>query len=111
MRIQSESVYSRKQFVTDVQKACAAKVNGIPGDETISKTVTVSEKINCTHAVVVPLQKRLYALGYTDVGEADGVAGPLFTKAVRKLQNNIGAIVDGEVTAGCKTWRYLLGKK
>lgn len=107
----TESTYSLKSFIEDVQKACAAKVDGIAGGETISKTVTVSAKINSTHAVVKPLQKRLYALGYTEVGKADGIAGPKFTKAVKRLQNNICGIVDGEVTAGCKTWRYLLGMK
>ena len=106
-----ESTYTRKQFVKDVQKACAAKVDGIPGGETLSKTVTVSAKVNSTHAVVVPLQKWLYALGYTEVGKADGIAGPKFTKAVKRLQNRIGTIVDGEITAGCKTWKYLLGMK
>lgn len=106
-----KAVYTQKQFVMDVQKAIAAKVDGIPGGETLSKTVTVSARINCTHAVVKPLQKKLYALGYTDVGEADGIAGPLFEKAVRAFQNANGCVVDGEITAGCKTWKKLLGMK
>lgn len=107
----SASTYSLTQFIKDVQKACAAKVDGIAGGETLSKTVTVSEKINCTHAVVKPLQKRLYALGYTQVGTPDGIAGPKFTKAVKAFQNAFNGIADGEITAGCKTWKKLLGMK
>ena len=106
-----EVSYTQKQFITDVQKALAARVSGVACEETLSKTVTVSAKINCTHAVVVPIQKRLYALGYTQVGKADGIAGPKFTEAVKAYQNSINAVRDGEITAGCKTWKRLLGLK
>ena len=101
--------YPLEQFIRDVQKACGAKVDGIAGPETVSKTVTVSELKNSTHPVVVPLQKRLDALGYTQVGEADGVAGVLFTSAVVAFQEDHKCWVDGEITAGHKTWKTLLG--
>ncbi len=101
--------YSLKQFIKDVQKACGAKVDGIAGPETISKTVTISESKNRTHAVVKPVQKRLAAMGYTDVGKADGIAGPKFTLAVVKLQEDNRCWVDGEITAKNKTWKVLLG--
>jgi hypothetical protein len=37
------------------------------------------------------------------------VAGPKFTSAVAHFQMDNGCRVDGEITAGCKTWRKLLG--
>lgn len=100
--------YTLAQFVTDVQKACGADVDSIPGPETLSKTVTVSAKINATHPVVKPLQKRLAALGYTEVGDADGIAGPKFTSALAHYQQDNGCTVDGEATAKKKTWQKLL---
>ena len=103
------SDYTLVQFIKNVQKTCSAYVDGIAGPETISKTVTLSESKNRTHAAVKPVQKRLYALGYTEVGEADGIAGPKFTKAVKKFQVDNGCWTDGEITAKNKTWRKLLG--
>lgn len=103
--------YTMKQFVKDVQKACGAAVDGIAGPETISKTVTLSAKKNRTHAAVKAVQKRLKALGYAEVGTADGVAGPKFTSAVAHFQQDNGCVVDGEITARNKTWKKLLGMK
>lgn len=101
--------YTLKQFIKDVQEACGAKVDGIAGTETISKTVTLSESKNRKHEAVKAVQKRLYSLGYTEVGEADGVAGILFTTAVLHFQEDNRCWVDGEITARNKTWRKLLG--
>lgn len=101
--------YTLKQFICDVQQACGAKVDGIAGPETLSKTPTVSRWRNRKHPVVAAVQKRLYALGYTQVGEADGIAGRKFDSALRKFQKNHACVVDGEMTAGKKTWRVLLG--
>ncbi|MBO5836764.1 MAG: peptidoglycan-binding protein, partial [Oscillospiraceae bacterium] len=101
--------YSLKQFVKDVQKACGAGVDGIVGPETLSKTVTLSAKKNRTHAAVKPVQKRLAALGYKQVGAADGIAGAKFTAAVKAFQKDNGCTADGEITAGNKTWKKLLG--
>ena len=56
-----------------------------------------------------PLQKRLAALGYSVVGEPDGIAGPFFTAAVVAYQEDHRCWVDGELTAGHKTWKCLLG--
>ncbi len=93
------AAYSQEQFVRDVQRLC--------GD----KTVTLSARINRTHPVVVCVQKRLYALGYTGVGKADGIAGAKFTAAVKAFQRDNGCVSDGEITAGKKTWRVLLGEE
>jgi N-acetylmuramoyl-L-alanine amidase CwlA len=99
--------YSLAAFVKDVQRAIGAAVDGIAGKETLSKTVTVSSKINRRHAVVKAVQKRLNALGF-DAGKVDGVAGSKFTSAVKKYQAAKGCVVDGEVTARASTWKKLL---
>ena len=84
-------------------------MDGVAGPETLSKTVTLSAHKNRGHGAVRCVQKYLYALGYTQVGEADGVAGAKFTAAVTHFQRDNGCTADGEITAGNKTWRKLLG--
>ena len=100
--------YTLEQFVREVQTAIGAEVDGIAGPETIGKTVTVSRYINDTHPVVLPVQKWLAALGYTQVGQADGEAGKKFDAALKAFQADHHCWVDGEATAGMKTWRKLL---
>lgn len=104
-----KNTYSLKQFVTDIQKAFGAGVDGIAGPETLSKTITLSENVNYSHKAVKYVQKRLYALGFTEVGTADGIAGTKFTKAVKAFQKKNGCYADGEITAKNKTWKKLLG--
>lgn len=107
----SVSGYSKKEFIKDIQRVTGASVDGIAGPETLSKTVTLSAKKNRTHAAVNFVQKRLFELGYSEVGEADGIAGPKFTSAVAHFQQDNGCVTDGEITARCKTWTKLLGMK
>ena len=101
--------YTLEQFIRDVQKACGASVNGVADEETIGKTVTLSAYKNQRHPAVEAVQKRLAALGYGQVGLADGVAGPKFQAAVQAFQRDNRCWVDGEITAANKTWRKLLG--
>lgn len=101
--------YSKKAFIKDIQEAFGAKIDGIAGPETLSKTITLSAVLNRRHAAIKAVQKRLSALGYTSVGKADGVAGTKFTKAVKEFQKQNDCIVDGEITARGKTWKKLLG--
>lgn len=96
-----------KPFVKGVQTACGAKVDGIPGKETLSKTITVSATKNRKHPVVKVIQTYLNELGY-DCGMADGIAGVKFTRAVRAFQVANGCIADGEITEKGKTWKKLL---
>ena len=100
--------YSLKQFIRDVQEATGAKVDGIAGKETLAKTITVSATKNRKHAVVRTIQQYLNASGY-DCGNADGIAGKKFTAAVKAFQKAKGCAADGEITAGGRTWKKLLG--
>ncbi len=103
-----ETEYSFEQFVKDIQKAIGAKIDGIPGPETLSKTVTISAKKNRKHVAVKFVQRRLDDLGYSEVGNDDGIAGPKFTEAVKHFQRDNGCrVIDGEITAGKTTWRKL----
>lgn len=101
--------YSLAQFVRDIQNACGAVIDGIAGSETLSKTPTLSAYKNTTHPAVLPVQRRLQELGYTQVGTPDGVAGQKFRKAVTVFQKDNGCTADGEITARAKTWQKLLG--
>lgn len=107
--VAAQEEYSLEQFIRDVQRACGAAVDGIAGKETLSKTVTLSRWWNRQHKAVLAVQKRLYALGYTDVGKADGVAGAKFAAAVKAFQKDNGCTADGVITAKNKTWNKLLG--
>ena len=104
-----DPAYKQEDFIRDVQRACGAKVDGIAGPETLSKTVTISQEKNRTHPVVAVVQKYLHSRGYTQVGKADGIAGVKFTAAVIAYQEAHRCWVDGEITAGHKTWKTLLG--
>ena len=104
-----EAVYTLEEFIRDVQKALGVEVDGRAGSETLSKTITISSNENKKHPVVKAIQKRLYALGYTEVGKADGSAGPKFTAAVKHFQQDHGRSVDGEITAKQISWKKLLG--
>ncbi len=107
----TEAEYTQKQFVMDIQNAFGAAVDGIAGAETLGKTVTLSARKNSFHKAVKYVQKWLAELNYTEVGKADGIAGPRFTAAVIRFQQENDCIADGEITAGNKTWRKLLGMK
>lgn len=101
------STYLHKNFIQDIQMAIGAKVDGIAGNETLSKTVTVSKTKNNRHAVVRPLQKYLNSIGH-NCGTVDGIAGIKFDAAVKAFQRANGCVVDGEITAQKSTWKKLL---
>ena len=102
------ATYSKTQFIKDVQRCIGAKVDGVAGNETLSKTITISAVKNRKHAVVKCIQAYLNALGY-NCGTADGIAGAKFSWAVLQYQKANGCVADGEVTAKGKTWKKLLG--
>lgn len=100
--------YTQEQFIKDVQKILNQTQTGVADDKLLNATVTLSASINNTHALIVPVQKILYALGYTLIGDADGEAGPKFTEAVKAYQKANNCSADGEITAKEKTWKTLL---
>lgn len=103
--VEKDSSY--KTFVKGVQKACGAKVDGIAGPETLSKTVTISHVKNIRHAVVKPVQQYLNELGYP-CGKADGIFGSKTRNAVIAFQKANGCVSDGEITSKKATWKKLL---
>ena len=88
--------------------AVGAAVAGSAGTETLSKFSTVSQATNRTHPVIKLIQKRLLSLDYTQIGDADGVAGVNFERAVKAFQTANNLTSDGEITKGGPTWRKLL---
>lgn len=108
-KVAPEQAYSLAQFIRDVQSVTGSAVDGIAGPETLGNTVTISRYKDSVHPVVVFVQKRLFALGYTQVGEADGIAGKKFDLALKAFQQENGCVADGELTAQNLTWRKLLG--
>lgn len=105
---EAKPTYTHEQFVRDVQKAIGATVDGKAGPETISKTPTIGATKNNKHTVILPVQKKLQALGYTEVGTPDGAAGPKFKAAMEKFQSKNGCYADGEAQEWSKTWHKLL---
>lgn len=112
----TSSTYTLEQFIRDVQACTGSKVDGIAGPETIGNTVTVSMSKNKNHAVVTPLERRLKALGYySGEIEADHGERPNFGDGMKAAVNNYQKNVlkyrkqDGEITAGNKMWKKLLG--
>lgn len=112
----TETGYTQKQFIRDVQAATGSKVDGFAGDETIGNTITVSRKENKNHEVVTHLERRLKALGFYDgVIEADEGSTPNFglgmEKAVNEYQKQVNGKKkpDGEITARQRMWKSLLG--
>lgn len=101
--------YSLTDFVKEVQTILGIPATGVCNAATFEKTATLSATINNRHPLVKPVQKYLNAIGYTQVGTADGIAGPKFTAAVKAYQNKNCGYADGEITAREKTWRKLLG--
>ena len=107
---EGKDTYTLKEFICDIQSATGSEIDGIAGNETIGNTPTISAKKNRRHAVVKFVQRRLEALGY-DIGNsgADGIIGKNTEAAIKAFQDASGCVVDGEITAKCKTWRKLLG--
>lgn len=107
--IQETASYTLRQFVLDIQTAIGAEPDGIAGADTLKRLPSISQMENDTHSAVLPVQKRLQALGYVGVGTPDGIAGPSFDSAVKQFQTDNGILPDGELTAGGKSWQLLLG--
>lgn len=106
------NTYTQEQFIREVQNILGAKIDGIGGPETLSKTITVSTIWNRKHAVVRPIQRYLNSIGY-DCGTVDGIAGSKFKAAVKAYQKDVvkasAKNQDGVITKKGATWKKLLG--
>lgn len=96
--------YTKKQFIKDVQSSIGAKVDGIVGNDTLSKLVTVSKNKSSKHSVVKYLQKYLKSLGYSL--SVSGVFNKDTYNIVVEYQKKNGLNADGIV--GNNTWKKLL---
>ena len=98
--------YSQTEFIEDVCKT----LNVITAKAALNKTVTLSEKKNTNHILVLYVQKRLKDLGYYE-GVPDREFGPLTTKAVNRYQKEVLKYntADGEITKKKGMWKSLLG--
>jgi peptidoglycan hydrolase-like protein with peptidoglycan-binding domain len=102
-------LYSQQEFVRDIQAVFDVKVTGIAGSDTLCETITLSEVLNRKHPAIYFIQRRLFSLGYAEIGKINGIADHRFTSAVKHFQSNNDCIVNGEITARDKTWKKLLG--
>lgn len=101
--------YTQKQFIKDIQGAIGVTVDGSVGPNTLGALVTVSQKTNKKHKVVIYIQKYLNELGY-DCGTPDGCFGPKTYNAVCAYQKTFLKNPDGIISKNGTTWKKLLGK-
>ena len=90
-------------FVRECQYVLGAKIDGVPGPNTMAHTVSVSRTKNRKHSVVRCLQK-VIGVHYK---EWDGIAGNVFDVHMKRFQKANGCVTDGEATAGGRTWKKL----
>lgn len=98
--------YTHEEFIADVCKAL--KVSN--ATKALAKTVTLSEKTNSKHILVLYVQQRLKDLGYYK-GTPDRDFGPKTTEAVNFYQKLVLGYKkqDGEITKKSRMWQTLLG--
>ena len=104
-----DTTISKTEFVKSVQRYYGYEATGTATDSLLSKTETISAKVNSTHILVRDIQRRLMSMGFTAVGSIDGEAGPKFTTAVNELQHENKIEENGSVKAHSNTWKVLLG--
>lgn len=93
--------YGFPQFLSELQAALGT-------DAVLSVAPTLGSQWNRWHPAVKPLQKYLAALGYGEVGVADGITGPKFAAAVAHFQKDHGLEATGILEQWGKTWHTLL---
>ena len=111
-QVVSDGDYRQKDFVRECQYCLGAGLDGVAGNQTLSKTISVSSKKNKRHFVVIPLQNKLKKLGlYT--GAIDKSVGSRTTNGINAYQKTALKYTkqDGEITAKGKMWKSLLGMK
>lgn len=95
--------YGLTQFRQELQAAL-----GVGEDDLLQAAPTLGEQWNRRHKAVKPVQKYLWALGYSEVGQADGITGAQFAAAVAHFQRDRGCEATGILEQWGKTWHILL---
>lgn len=100
-----EPIYTREQFLAELREAL-----GCAGcdEDLVRYTITVGAKYNNTQPCIKPVQKYLVALGYKEIGTADGVAGAKFASAVLHFQQDRGCAMTGIMEEWGRTWQELI---
>lgn len=103
----SMSIYATKDQVKELQRIIGAKVDGIGGPETLSKTPTVQYG---DRGLIVNWLQRFLSDNIVRNLVIDGIFGTNTKNAVIKYQalSNL-AVKDGVLDAGKNTWRKILG--
>lgn len=81
---------------------------GVGQEKLLQAAPTLGAKWNRRHGAVKPVQKYLAALGYSEVGPADGVAGVKFAAAVAHFQRDRGCEDTGILEQWGKSWYTML---
>lgn len=105
------SKYTQDDFIADVKKILKLK-SSATNLQVFNKTVTLSIKTNRRHALVLPLQKYLKALGYYK-DNTDGCFGKNTEKAAKLYQEKVvkqknKKYIDGIISARGYMWKKLL---
>lgn len=100
--------YDRAAFIRELQEALGAPVTGKADLATLGMTITVGAKYNREHPCIKPVQKWLHALGYEEVGKADGKAGAKFTSALLHFQQDVGCTMTGIMEEWGRTWHKII---
>lgn len=95
--------YGQAQF-----RAALAAVLDVEEEKILLAAPTLGEKWNRRHPAVKSVQQYLAALGYSEVGSADGVAGPQFAAAVAHFQKDQGCEATGILEQWGISWHKLL---
>ena len=98
-------VYTREKFIKELVAALGVERE----EDLLHATVTVGAKFNNRHGCIKPVQKWLAALGYEEVGQADGCAGNMFTSALAHFQQDRGCAATGIAEEWGRTWQELMG--
>lgn len=96
------------QFLRQLQQAIGVTADGIAGPETLNAAPTLGNRWNHRHPAVKPVQCWLAALGYDEVGAADGIAGSQFAAALAHFQQDQGLVSTGIAEQWGRTWHVLL---
>jgi hypothetical protein len=111
----TDKTFDNVEWVKKLQATIGAKVDGKPGNETLSKTPTI-KRGTVNVEVIKLIQEKLKALGYVDF-TPNGKYGlnPYHDMwdAVNKFQKEYVGLKnpDGEFTAKGASWKALLGIK